>query len=96
MPAFDWAQHYHVFQTKAVAKFDVYKKCRKCFLVFLSATSGQCQINLKQMGTAGGKYPRLIIKDGDFLCPTSQVGEEAVLDIREAGSLELFCHGTKK
>jgi hypothetical protein len=48
------------------------------------------------MGTAGGKYPPLIIQDGDFLYPTSQVGEEAVLDIPEAGSLELFCHGTEK
>ena len=43
------------------------------YLVFLSATPGQCQINLEKMGTSGGKYPPLIIQDGDFLYPTSQV-----------------------
>ena len=69
---------------------------RWCLFCFFSPSSGQCQINLEQMGTAGGKYPPLIIQDGDFLYPTSQVGEEAVLDIPEAGSLELFCHGTEK
>eukprot|EP00090_Calanus_glacialis_P045179 TRINITY_DN8232_c0_g1_i1.p1 TRINITY_DN8232_c0_g1~~TRINITY_DN8232_c0_g1_i1.p1 ORF type:complete len:472 (-),score=119.75 TRINITY_DN8232_c0_g1_i1:256-1671(-) len=63
-------------------------------LVLPTLIAGQCQVDLDALT---GKYPPLLVQNGDFVFPSSRTEDDKrILTFEEDAPLDLYCHGSEK